>query len=143
MGNTTLQQKEHQEVPDRPGKGAGDEAHIQYRLAVLAICSEMREAGHTYADIAARFCLCEDTLREWRKRYEENGKEGLRRREVGGVFAQERVRLHVGKQCQAPDNILAERKTHHARARRQRQKAVSRQQNQTPAARAVAGREAV
>ena len=81
MGNTTLQQKQHQEVPDRPGKGAGDEAHMQYRLAVLAICSEMHEAGRTYADIAARFCLCEDTLREWRKRYEENGKEGLRPRD--------------------------------------------------------------
>ena len=81
MGNTTLQQKEHQDVPDRPGKGAGDEAHMQYRLAVLAICSEMHEAGRTYADIAARFCLCEDTLREWRKRYEENGKEGLRPRD--------------------------------------------------------------
>ena len=80
MGSTTLQQKEHQDVPDRPGKGAGDEAHIQYRLAVLAICSEMREAGHTYADIAARFCLDEDTLREWRRRYKKNGKEGLRPR---------------------------------------------------------------
>ena len=80
MGNTTLQQKQHQDVPDRPGKGAGDEAHIQYRLAVLAICSEMREAGHTYADIAARFCLCEDTLREWRRRYKKYGKEGLRPR---------------------------------------------------------------
>ena len=81
MGNTTLQQKEHREVPSMPGKGAGDEAHIQYRLAVLAICSEMHEAGHTYADIAARFCLDDDTLREWRRRYKKYGKEGLRPRD--------------------------------------------------------------